>query len=363
MTAPASKPEYTLVEHPDSIVADLGRHEFVGVDTEFMREKTFFAELCLVQIATGDDIYCVDPLPGNPMGSFWDALMRDTWVLHSGRQDIEVVYQSARRMPARIFDTQVAAGLLGYAPQMGYATLVQELFDASIDKTHTRANWSRRPLPDEYLHYAAEDVEYLLPARELLAEQLDKKGRLAWAEEDSAMLLDPALYDVDPRTAIARLKGARNMRGRRRAVAASLAVWREEEALRANRPRQWIARDTALLEVATSLPDSIDALSKIDGLPAGLIRRSGKKILQAIANADKAESNYCPPGAPNEAQKALLKQMQQYVAACADDLGIAAETLASKRDLSAVIINGDRDSKLLMGWRQQLLGKELQNLL
>lgn len=356
-------PDYQLVEQPDSIAPDLGRHEHVGIDTEFMREKTFFAELCLVQIATGSKIYCVDPLPGNPMDEFWDTLMRDTWVLHSGRQDIEVVYQSAKRMPERIFDTQIAAGLLGFAPQMGYATLVKELFDASIDKTHTRANWSRRPLPDEVLHYAAEDVEYLLPAREMLAEQLDRKGRLAWAEEDSAMLLDPALYDIDPQLAVGRLKGARNMRGRRRAVAANLAVWREEEALRANRPRQWIVKDTALLEIATTLPDNIGALGDINGLPAGLIRRSGKNILGAVASASEADAGYRPPGAPNEAQKSALKQMQQYVAACAEDLGLAAETLASKRDLSAVIINGDRSSKVLTGWRKELVGNELLKLL
>lgn len=352
-------PDYQLVEQPDAIATDLGRHEYVGVDTEFMREKTFFAELCLVQVATGGAIFCVDPLGGDPMAAFWDALMQDTWVLHSGRQDIEVIFHTAGRMPDRLFDTQIAAGLLGYAPQMGYATLVRELFDAEIDKTHTRANWSRRPLPAEYLHYAAEDVEFLLPARELLAEQLDKKGRLSWAEEDSAMLLDPALYDVDPQLAIGRLKGARNMRGRRRAAAANLAAWREEEALRANRPRQWIAKDTALLEIATTLPDNMAALGEIDELPAGLIRRSGKKILDAVARASKADANYRPPGAPNEAQKSALKKMQQYVAACAEDLGIAAETLASKRDLSAVIISGDRDSKLLTGWRRDVLGDEL----
>lgn len=356
-------PDYQLVEQPDSVASDLGQHEFVGVDTEFMREKTFFAELCLVQVATGSRIYCVDPLGGHPMAAFWDALMRDTWVLHSGRQDIEVVYHTARRMPEKVFDTQVAAGLLGFAPQMGYATLVKELFDADIDKTHTRANWSRRPLPEAYLHYAAEDVEYLLPAREMLAERLDKKGRLAWAEEDSAMLLDPALYDADPALAVGRLKGARNMRGRRRAAAANLAVWREEEALRANRPRQWIAKDTALLEIASTLPDNVAGLGKIKGLPAGLVRRSGKKILDAVARAGTADAGQRRPGAPSESQKAALKQMQQYVAACADDLGIAAETLASKRELSAVLIDGDRNSRLLTGWRNQLVGRELQGLL
>ena len=148
-----------------------------------------------------------------------------------------------------------------------------------------------------------------------------------------------------------------------RAVAASLAAWREEEALRANRPRQWIARDTALLEVATTLPDSIEALGEVDGLPAGLIRRSGKQILDAVANASNADADYRPPGAPNETQKSLLRQMQQYVAACADDLGIAAETLASKRDLAAVIIGGERESRLLTGWRRELIGDQLLELL
>lgn len=356
-------PEYKLVDRPDSIASDLGRHDQVGVDTEFMREKTFFAELCLVQISTRSEIYCVDPLNGHDMSAFWDALMKDTWVVHSGRQDIEVVYQTAEKMPERIFDTQIAAGLLGYAPQMGYATLVKELFDVEIDKSHTRANWLKRPLPDAYLHYAAEDVEHLLPAFDTLTEELDRKGRLSWAEEDSAALLDRALYDVDPTLAISRMKGARNLRGRRRAAAARLAAWRESEALRANRPRQWIARDSALLEVAASLPDSIDALSRIDGLPAGLIRRSGAAILAAVSASGTDNNDYRPPRAPNEGQKALLKSIQKHVADCAADMGLAAETVASKRDLSAVIIGGDRESKVLSGWRRDIVGDKLLDLL
>jgi ribonuclease D len=246
---------------------------------------------------------------------------------------------------------------------MGYATLVKELFDVDIEKSHTRANWSRRPLPDAYLHYAAEDVEYLLPALDILTEKLEQKGRLGWAQEDSAQLLSPALYDIDPELAIDRMKGARNLRGRRRAAAARLAAWRETEALRANRPRQWIARDTALLEIATRLPDSIDALGKIDGLPAGLIRRAGGQMLEAVAASANDESRYRPPTAPKEDQKALLKSIQKHVAECAADMGLAAETVASKRDLSAVIIGGERDSKVLSGWRRELVGNRLLELL
>jgi len=356
-------PDYTLMDHADAMITRLDRTDRVGVDTEFMREKTFFAELCLVQISTGDGYYCVDPLNGDDMGNFWDSLMRPTWVLHSGRQDIEVIYQTARKLPGSLFDTQIAAGLLGYAPQMGYATLVSELFEVDIPKSHTRADWSKRPLSDAYLEYAAEDVEYLLPAYDVLAEKLDRQNRLAWAEEDSATLLNPALYDADPFLAIDRLKGARNLRGTRRAAAARLAAWRENEALRANRPRQWIVKDSAILELAATLPSSSNELEDIEGVPPGLIRRAGKSILAAIDAAQSDDSDDAPPQPPSESQKALLKAMQKRVADCADNLGLAAETVASKRDLSAIIFGGDRESKVLSGWRRELVGEDLLELL
>ena len=354
---------YTLVEQPGSISQDLAQLDRIGVDTEFMRERTFFAELSLVQVATGAEIYCVDPLADNAMQEFWETMTDKTWVVHSARQDIEVIYQSARLMPKTLFDTQIAAGLLGLAPQLGYASLVKELFDVDIAKTHTRADWSKRPLADALLQYAAEDVLYLLPAYERLAEALDHKGRLDWASEDSAQLLDPALYDVDPTLAIGRLKGARNLRGRSRAAAARLAAWREKQALQSNRPRQWIVKDTALVSLAVERPSSAEDLQQIDGLAPGFLRRSGRDILATIRAAATDSNDYRPPARPDESQKALLKQMQQEVATCAADLGLAAETVASKRDLSAIIIGGDRDTRLLNSWRRELIGERLLELL
>lgn len=355
--------DFSMTERVDTIAAELASAAFIGLDTEFMREKTFFAELCLVQVSTDADIYCVDPLGDLDMALFWNSVMDTGWVVHSARQDIEVIYQAAERMPAKLFDTQVAAGLLGYAAQMGYANLVNELFNVEIPKSHTRADWSRRPLSDAVLQYAAEDVEYLLPAQQILSEKLDQQGRLEWALEDSALLLSPALYDIDPALAINRMKGARNMRGRRRAVAASLAAWRESEALRANRPRQWIVKDSALIEVAKRLPRDVSELEGIDDLPSGLVRRSGKDLLEVIAATDGDEGDYRPPSAPDEEQKVLLKKMQQDVAACADDLGLAAETVASKKELSAVIIGGTRESRVFSGWRAGIIGDSLQKLL
>lgn len=355
--------DFSMLEDVGSIAADLDDSHCIGLDTEFMREKTFFAELCLVQISTKKEIYCIDPLAATDMPLFWSSAMQTPWVVHSARQDIEVIYQAAKRMPTQLFDTQIAAGLLGYAPQMGYATLVSELFDVEIPKSHTRADWSRRPLSDAVMQYAAEDVEYLLPAQDVLGERLDKLNRLQWADEDSAMLLDPALYDIDPQAAIKRLKGARNMRGRKRSAAARLAAWREREALRANRPRQWIARDAALLEIAFSLPTTMKQLESIDDLPAGLVRRSGQRLLEIVAESASDDHNHRPPSAPNEAQKALLKKMQAHVADCAEGLGLSAEIIAPKKELSAVIIGGERDSRVFTGWRRELVGDDLLKLL
>ena len=354
---------FNFVEEPDSLVDALRHLGQVAIDTEFMRERTYYAQLCLTQIAGEKDIWCVDPLAGHSQDAFWKELLAHDWVLHSARQDIEVVYQTAGAMPASIFDTQVAAALLGMPAQLGYAGLVNELFDVEIHKMHTRADWSKRPLRPEYLEYAAEDVEYLLPACEILSERLDAKGRLDWALEDSAWLLDPELYAPDAAQAIGRLKGARNFHGRRRAAAARLATWREAEAIKRDRPRQWIMRDNVLLDIAWNLPKNGQALTDIQGVPSKLVKRVGQEIIDAINKSADDEGNYQPPRPPDEAQKALLKTMQAKVAACADELGIAAESVASKRELSAVIIGGTRNSRVFSGWRAELVGNELAELL
>lgn len=356
-------PDYLFVDQPDTLTKNLNGHTRLGVDTEFMREKTYFAQLCLIQISASETIYCVDPLGEYAQQDFWKTLFAKNWVLHSARQDIEVVYQTAGAMPAQIFDTQIAAGLLGMSPQLGYAGLVKDLFDVDIAKSHTRADWTRRPLSDAVLEYAAEDVEHLLPAADVLLERLDKKGRLDWAHEDSMLLLDPALYEISGDQAIDRLKGARNFRGQKRATAVRLAAWREDEAIRRNRPRQWILRDNVLLEIAFNMPDSVDALGKIQGMPAKLASRAGKDIIDIVAAARQDDNGYQPPRPPDEQQKALLREMQSRVAECAKGLDLAAETVASKRELSAVIIGGNRESRVFNGWRRDLIGDELLGLL
>lgn len=334
----------------------------IGVDTEFVREKTFFAELCLVQVAAGDDIIVVDPLADGDADSFWRALNDRAWVVHAGRQDLEVIFQNAKRLPDSLFDTQIAAALLGFPPQLGYATLVDELFDVSLAKTHTRADWSRRPLPEEFVEYAAEDVEFLLAAHDLLTGRLERAGRMGWAEQDSRDLLDPSLYRIDAGSAVDRLKAARNLSGSARAAAAGLAAWREREAQQRNRPRQWILKDAVLLEVARMLPATITELASVAGFPERTIRRASREILGIVASAKSAPADYSPPPRPDEKQKALLKRMQAAVARIADELGIVAEVIASRKDLTAALI-GDRDGRLFRGWRRDVVGAKLLNLL
>ena len=356
-------PRFLYVEHPDDLISHLSDQDMVGVDTEFMREKTYFAQLCLVQVATHDEIYCVDPLTDNDQDAFWRTLFARQWIVHSARQDIEVVSQTAGAMPASLFDTQVAAGLLGYAPQMGYADLVRELFAVDMAKSHTRADWSKRPLREAFLDYAAEDVEHLLPAYEQLGERLERAGRLEWAREDSAALLDVKLYDTGSAQALDRLKGARNFRGQRRAAAARLAAWREDEAIRRDRPRQWILRDNVLLDIAYRCPASAAALAATEGIPPKLLAREGHNLLRLVAEAAQDDDRYSPPRTPDEQQKALLKTMQSRVKLRAEELGIAAETLASRRELAAVIVSAKLDSRVFSGWRRALIGDDLLSLI
>jgi ribonuclease D len=333
----------------------------VGLDTEFMRESTFYAQLCLVQIATSRCIYCADPLAGGNLDQFWQALSGCEWVLHSGRQDLEVVYQTSGRMPRSLFDTQVAAGLLGMQPQLGYAQLVKNLFGVELAKGHTRADWSQRPLSNEMLDYAAEDVAYLIEAAVILIDRLEALGRLAWAVEDSAELLDVSLYEFHPADAVERLKAARNLHGRARRAAVRLAAWRERRAQQANRPRQWILKDAVLVELAISNPKTEGQVAAVQGIPAATARRSGSELLAEIRAAEDEMDDYVPPGRPTEKQKATLKRMQAEVSRVSAELGIAAEVIAPRKELAAAML-GDAGGRVFRGWRRELVGDRLLEL-
>ncbi len=354
--------ELALPADAEGLLKSLTDASEFGLDTEFMRERTYFAKLCLLQIVAGEQVFLLDPLSDDAPDGFWSTLLERNCILHSGRQDIEVLYQTTRCMPASLFDTQVAAALLGYPPQIGYANLVKALFDRELPKSHTRADWTRRPLSDAMRAYAVEDVEFLLPARERLTEELEAKGRLDWALEDSASLLDPSLYDADAQQAVGRLKAARNLRGRQRRAAVALAEWRERRAIAADRPRQWVLKDAVLIDIVIRNPGSERQLADIDGMPAGTVRRAGKDILALLADATDGKDDYRPPMRPGEREKAQLKAMQTAVAEAADELDVAAEVVAPRKELSALML-GDRDVRSLSGWRRAVIGERLLELL
>ena len=346
----------------DNLLSRVESAEQLAIDTEFMREKTYFAQLCLLQIGTPDDIFCLDPLGDGDQTPIWTATMARPWIVHSGRQDIEVVYQATEQMPVALFDTQVAAGLLGFPPQMGYASLVSELFGKTLNKSQTRADWSRRPLSREMLTYAAEDVEYLLAARQILEDKLEALGRRSWAHEDSMALLSPALYDVDVMQAVDRVKSARNMQGRKRRAAVALAAWRERRALASNRPRRWIMQDSLLVGIAQSRPANRQELADLPEMPASIARRSGDELIELLRRAETETDDYVPPPIPDESAKALLKRLQKETSRIADELELAAEVIAPRKELSAAIL-GARDSRVFSGWRREIVGERLLEIL
>jgi ribonuclease D len=335
----------------------------LAIDTEFMRERTYFPQLCLVQVATEADCILVDPLAGLDLSPLHAVLAdeRKLKILHAARQDLEVLSITGGRVPGPIFDTQVAAALLGFAPQIGYAELVARQLGHSIDKGQTRTDWSRRPLTPEQLAYAADDVHHLLQLHVDLASALEAKGRADWATEETSALADPALYRTEPQDAWRRLKGLGRMSGVEQSAARALAEWRERRAIESDKPRGWILADEALLALASLAPRSIEDLERIRALPPAVVRRRGEELLRLIGAArDAAEAGpqVAMPRRPTPEELALAAKYMKVVRAEAEALGIAPELLATRRDVEALAQEA-RDNALLRGWRRGVIGEKL----
>jgi ribonuclease D len=312
----------------------------LAIDTEFVREKTYFPQLCLLQIASSGLIGCVDCLAIADMRPLFEHLLRPEccWILHSSRQDLEVIYQHTDRLPGRLIDTQVAAGLAGYAPQIGLQELAADLLGIRLDKDYTRTDWSRRPLPRAALTYAYDDVRSLTALWKTLERRLQALGRLEWAQQDFALQLRSA--PVTPTASIwARLKGLRSLDSRQRAAALGLVDWRETRARQRNRPRRWILSDDALLEIAAALPDSPRALAAVPGLPPRLTERCGKELVAAVRTGADDESR----GLADELfvverpDRQRLRELQAGVQARAAELGIQPEVLATRQELTDLL--------------------------
>ncbi|HYM29014.1 MAG TPA: ribonuclease D [Steroidobacteraceae bacterium] len=350
-TAPA------LVE----LSARLAASARIGLDTEFLRERTYRAQLCLVQLATPDEAACVDPLALADLTPLAAVLAAPAVlkVMHASRQDLEVLLPAMGRTRP-VFDTQIAAALTGLPAQVGYAEAVRRLLGQELAKSHTRTDWSRRPLSGEQIEYALDDVRYLLPLADALRAELERLGRLAWLEEEMAALDDTRALVVDPDHAWLRLKGLRDLDPGRERVARSLAAWRERTAAEHNRPRGWILDDAVLRDVVLQVPRSLTALAQIEAMPPGLVKRRGEELLGLVRAAQVPEPPPPLPGRqrPDPVKAALVKKLGQLSQTVAQELQLVPEVLATRRDLEQ-LADGQRDGAVLRGWRRAILGERL----
>jgi ribonuclease D len=341
----------------------LESQSLIGVDTEFLRERTFFPKLCLLQLAAGGEIWCVDTLRGGSLDHLVPAMtaVQTRKVIHSARQDLEAFYLTTKRVISPVFDTQIAAGCIGLKPQVGYAELVKTLLDVTIPKGQTRTDWSKRPLTAEQLEYAADDVLYLGDTAELLAARLKDLGREHWAAEDCAALQNPRLYEPDVTSAWERLRGLGQLDLKPRARAKSIAIWRERLARERDLPRAWIISDAAIFAVAQANPGSRAALAALDAMPANFNDAFAASLLRTLHEESTRPIDDLVPSQdarPTPEQKALIERLAKIVDARAAELQVSAELLAPRGELKALAM-GKRDSHALAGWRREEIGERL----
>jgi ribonuclease D len=358
----SSTPVISTADSLAEVASRIGRVDALGLDTEFLRERTYRAELCLLQLTTPTGPCCIDPLALPDLGPLVAVLGASgpQKVLHAARQDLEVLLPVVG-LVAPVFDTQVAAALAGFPAQVGYAELVRRVLGHELSKAHTRTDWSRRPLSPEQIDYALDDVRYLLPLRDALLESLQHRGRLGWLDEELASIAEPRGLQVDPERAWLRLKGLQGLDPGRSALAQSLAAWRERRAIAKNRPRGWILDDTALREIVFRVPRSREALASIPEMQEGIVRHSGEELLGLIAGAGIED----PPPAlprrerPDPAFTARVRRLGEIVQQVAAELELAGEVLATRRDLEQVA-RDEPDAAVWHGWRREVIGQRLK---
>ena len=359
-------PSLTPITHSDAlapVIARLAAAPRIALDTEFIRERTYYAELALVQVADSSSIALLDPLGELTRDEITTIVNRPDQckVMHAARQDVEVLLPWTETPLGPILDTQLAAGLCGYAPQIGYGDLVAKELGVTLEKGQTRTDWTRRPLSEAQLHYAADDVRYLLPLAAQLESKLHELGRSEWLAEDLARLADPGLYRVDPADAWQRFKGIESLPVAEQARLRALAAWREGRAIYRNLPRGWVMADDAARTIARECPPSVDDLARLNVMPTGAVDKLGGAIIAALESAQAQ----APEGLvqriesrPDAAERERQKRLSEAAKSVANTLGIAAELLATQRDLKR-LLRGDAVESVFSGWRLSHLAAAL----
>ena len=359
------------IDTPDTLNAfceQIRTAQWIALDTEFLREKTYYPKLCLLQIATPEIVACIDPIALDDLSPVLEIIFDEgiTKVMHSGRQDMEIFFHLHGKPPSPVFDTQIAALLLGHADQIGYANLVKEMLGIELDKLHTRADWSQRPLPADQLQYAADDVVYLADIYRKMTAQLTAMGRLAWLAEDFERLTSPDLYGNPPELAWLKVKGGNRLKGASLSVLQALANWRETTAQRKDRPKGWILRDDALVDIARHRPGTLEALGKIRGLSEGLVRNSGKALVGLVRDAaDRQPVHFPDTGARIKLtpdQGALVDVMMALVRMSGEQNDLNPAVLASRKQLEQLVL-GKKEVDVMQGWRKKFVGEQLSRFL
>jgi ribonuclease D len=354
----------TTTEELAETCARLARHPFVTVDTEFLRESTYYPKLCVAQMASTDEAVVVDALaPGIDLAPLF-ALMADERVVkvfHAARQDIEICWHEAGVIPCPLVDTQVAAMVLGYGDSISYDQLVQRITGDVLDKSHRFTDWTRRPLTDAQLTYAVSDVTHLRDVYLKLSADLDKRGRTEWMREEMKILSSPETYRMEPEHAWERLK-TRVRKPKELAILMEVAAWRELEAQTRDVPRGRVLKDEVIGDIAVQAPTSMERLAGLRSLPKGFERsRWGEAIVAAVQRGLARDTKALPrlerhrPTANGQATVELLKVLLRMTA---EHHGVAAKVIATVDDLDRIAGDDEADVAALRGWRRELFGEK-----
>jgi ribonuclease D len=344
--------------------ARLAHHPFVTVDTEFLRETTYYPLLCVAQIASADEAIVIDALAtGIDLAPFFELMVdeRVLKVFHAARQDIEIVWHMAGRIPQPVFDSQVAAMVLGFGDSISYDQLVQRVTGDNLDKSNRFTDWSRRPLSSAQLAYAVSDVTHLRDVYLALADDLARRGRSEWVGEEMEILTSPGTYRVEPENAWQRLK-TRVRKPKELAVLIEIAAWREREAQARDLPRGRVLRDEVLGDIAIQAPTSLDRLSHVRSLPKGFERsRWGADVIETVQRGLARDVKSLPAidrQKPTSANGATVELMKVLLRMTSEQHGVAAKVIATVDELEQIAADDTADVAALKGWRRELFGEK-----